>query len=110
MKKLIFEQRIGGNYPSTNLYYTFDSKEEYDAFAEDLRRKGREDRTEFDIAIECEPRVVVSDGFATYGGKRIKARGCCEWTSGRFTSRHTYYIDPMTIEQNEDAKTETWWA
>ena len=110
MKKLLFEQNNGGNYPSSHYYYTFDSKEEYDAFVTKLRETAKEGFVRFDTEIRCEPRVVVSDGFATYGGKKIKARGAKKWSSGAFMSWNYYYIDPTTIEQFEDAKTESWWA
>lgn len=110
MKRLLFEQNEGGNYPCSKYYYTFDSKEEYDAFVADLKEKGNTGFCQFDIEIKCEPRVVVSDGFATYGGKKIKARGAHKWSSGAFMSWYYYYLDPTTIEQFENAKTESWWA
>lgn len=110
MKKLLFEQNNGGNYPSSHYYYTFDSKEEYDAFIAELRETAKEGFVRFDTEIRCEPRVVVSDGFATYGGKQIKAKGAKKWSSGAFMSWNYYYLDPTTIEQFEDAKTESWWA
>lgn len=110
MKKLLFEQNNGGNYPSSHYYYTFDSKEEYDAFIAELRETAKEGFVRFDTEIRCEPRVVVSDGFATYGGKKIKAKGAKKWSSGAFMSWNYYYLDPTTIEQFEDAKTESWWA
>jgi hypothetical protein len=110
MKRLLFEQNNGGNYPSSHYYYTFDSKEEYDAFIAELRETAKEGFVRFDTEIRCEPRVVVSDGFATYGGKKIKARGAKKWSSGAFMSWNYYYIDPTTIEQFEDAKSESWWA
>jgi hypothetical protein len=52
----------------------------------------------------------VSDGFATYGGKRIKGRGCEEYWSGTYTSQYYFYLNPATIEQDEVVKTESWWA
>lgn len=110
MKKLLFERNEGGNYPASHYYYTFDSKAEYDAFVADLRETGRKDFTRFDVDITCEPRVVVSDGFAMYGGKKIKAKGAKSWSSGAFMSWNYYYIDPTTIEQFEDAKAESWWV
>lgn len=110
MKKLLFEQNNGGNYPSSHYYYTFDSKEEYDAFIAELRETAKEGFVRFDTEIRCEPRVVVSDGFATYGGKKIKAKGAKKWSSGAFMSWNYYYLDPTTIEQFEDAKSESWWA
>lgn len=110
MKRLIYEAHNGGNFPSTHRYYTFDSEEEYKAFESHLRANHREGWARFDIDIVCEPRVVVSDGFATYGGKHIKGKGCTEWSSGVYSSWHYYYLNPATIEKCEDAKTETWWA
>ena len=110
MKKLIFERNEGGNYPSASYYYTFDSEEEYKAFEQGLREKNSSTYKAFDTEIKCEPRVVVSDGFATYGGKKIKGRGCKEWSSGAFMSWYYYYLNPATIEQFENAKTQTWWA
>lgn len=109
MKK-IYEQSCGGNYPSTSYYYTFDSESEYNAFVEELKQKQSRTIKRFDERIICEPRVVVSDGFATYGGRTIKARGCSETWSGTYTSSYYYYINPATIETNEVAKTENWWV
>ena len=110
MKRLLFERNEGGNYPSSHYYYTFDSEEEYKAFEQELRDKESHTYKRFDAEIKCGPRVVVSDGFAQYGGKIIKGKGCEEWSSGRFMSWNYYYINPVTIEQFEDAKTQSWWV
>ena len=77
---------------------------------EELKQKQSRSIKRFDERIICEPRVVVSDGFATYGGRTIKARGCSETWSGTYTSSYYYYINPATIETNEVAKTENWWV
>lgn len=109
MKRLYYQQD-GGNYPSTKAYYTFETEEEYNQFVEQLKAKKSRAIVHFDVPIICEPRVVVSDGFATYGGKRIKGRGCEEYWSGTYTSQYYFYLNPATIEQDEVVKTESWWA
>jgi hypothetical protein len=108
MKRLYYQQD-GGNYPSTKNYYTFETEEEYNQFVEQLKTKKSRAIIRFDVPIICEPRVVVSDGFATYGGKRIKGRGCEECWSGTYT-QYYFYLNPATIEQDEVAKIESWWV
>lgn len=110
MKRLLYERNEGGNYPASHYYYIFDSEEEYKAFEQDLRAKNSSTHKHFDIEIRCEPRVVVSDGFAMYGGKKIKGRGCEEWSSGAFKSWNYYYLNPATIEHCENVQTQSWWT
>lgn len=107
MKRLLFEDHNGCRYDSNSYYYTFDTEQEYLEFAEQLKPK---QNTAFDVKIECEPKTIVSDGYATRGGRHLKAMGCKEWSIGRFCSYFYYYINPATIERLEEAKTESWWA
>jgi hypothetical protein len=109
--KLLFRKGDCTNYPKS--YFTFNTKQEYDAFVEKLKQEGDCPyvyRVFFDEDIICEPEVSVSDGFACYGGKTLKAKGCRKcWIGGSCTTNE-YFIDPTTIEEYHDNPTKHYWV
>jgi hypothetical protein len=108
--KLLFKTGEFTKYPKT--YYTFDTEQQYDAFIKQLKEVGDVpyvNQSYFDVDISCEPQVLVSDGFACYGGKTLKAKGCKRCWLGS-CSPTSYYINPATIEEYHDNPTEHYWV
>lgn len=95
-------------------YYICDSVEEFNTKVEEYKERAERNYWEHintDADITCEPTTIVSDGFATYGGRKIKARGIsCGRVVGLRGWDGDYIINPSTIETNEGVKVENWWV
>lgn len=128
--KLIHEQtKRGYSWSNRERFYLCESQEEYDQLAEQykdydnyyqeehcgtIRTYSKRIQWLVNIPIHCEPQTIVSDGYATRGGKEIHCRGIekreISGTLSMDTTSYTYYLNPATIERLEDVKTENWWA
>lgn len=94
-------------------YYVCESIEEYNTLAEKYKarkERGTRESIHIDTQITCMPTTIVSDGFATYGGKRIKGIGIsCGEVVGLRGWNGIYYLKPNTLEC-EGVKVENWWV
>ena len=95
-------------------YHICDSVEEFNAKVEEYKERAERNPWEHintDATITCEPTTMVSDGFATRGGRKIKAKGITCWTLvGLRGCDEDCIINPTTLEINEGVKAENWWA
>lgn len=130
MKKLFEQTSRGYSWHNTHTYYICESAEEYNSLVDKyrdyennyeeydsfLRRNiTRTKTTQYyvNVQISCEPQTIVSDGFATYGGKKLKCRGIKRvYKSGCSTdySSYDYFIDPTSITEFSEVKAENWWV
>lgn len=94
-------------------YYVCDSIEEYNSLVERYKEMEKNfpwKHISIDTTITCNPTTIVSDGFATYGGKKIRAKGIsCGSVCGLRGWNGDYYINPTTLEM-ESVKAENWWV
>lgn len=94
-------------------YYVCENDEEYNNVVERAKRRNElfpYESIHIDTEITCEPTIMVSDGFATYGGKKIKGIGVsCGSIVGLRGWNGEYYIKADTLEC-EGVKVENWWV
>lgn len=129
MKLLFTNQNKGYSWSHEERYYLCETQDEYDALVEKYKGHKNEyveqwcgttyhrpanTQVYVGVGIHCRPQTEVSDGYATYGGHTLDAKGIQvkhnSRTSSMDYSSYDYYIMPNSIERNEQNKTENWWV
>lgn len=117
MELLFKYTQRGYGFSNEKRYYVCDDEQEYNELV--VKYKQRKPNPSIrlcwiDDEIFCEPQVVVSDGYATFGGKHLKCIGITDkWICGGLYndySSYDYYINPSTIEIDEDITPINYWV
>lgn len=131
MIKLFEQTNSGYSWSNRHTYYLCETEDEYNALLEQYNDhvnsweewnsmlrinvwRSNYKQVHLNTTITANAQTIVSDGFATHGGRNIKAIGitikyCSNGLSSDYSS-YEHYIKPNSVERDEVEKTESWWV